>query len=198
MKHYLLFLILAGCILAMSSCLAPENTVHKAVTHENLTEYYLKDTSGVFHYKGFVNGKGEWLSKDSTWQVQAKRPLTDHFVSMSNKQVYKYIKLHNWNTNLTIGIVLILIVVAGWFFISASTWGKGSLMAILMGSVVLLAVGIRTIQKQPADAATNNTKRLTTDQYNYYLKKDSTFNYFWDSLYRENRILDLGGKPVKQ
>lgn len=203
MKKILLLSLAASMFF---SCVAPDKKETTVTELQSLQrpdvdldwEIGYKDTTGDYAVLKQVNGKGTWVTiKDTTWQKQIKVPRSTFLLQMSSRQVTMFLKaIHYFGTTLIIGIVLLLLVLAGLVYIlyrNAWSWSKPSFGALL-GVVFIIGACVRIIQKTPSEMSALNKKSLTRAEYNHWLKVDPTFDAFWKDKWENNELVELTNK----
>lgn len=201
-----IFLLITLCSLIFIGCDAPEK--NKVEERTSLMrpdvdldwEITMVDTTGKFSYKGFnEKGQGVWLTKDSTWKKQKKIARSTFWVTMSEKMVKKFMVLTDYFTKdlLLATALLILLAILIRLFIKGD-WmrfmGKGGALGFIL--VAYIGTTIRIAQKRPTELAGNNVKQLSRDEYNYWLKKDSTFEEFWLEKWKRNELMGITNKDA--
>lgn len=189
MKKLFYFILLAA-FFAVSSCSAPKEPGNEDRISPNVRDTVWKDTTGTLSVLKQVNGKGQWVQvHDTTWQKQVVVPLHEKIVRMSQKQVNKYVKASGYWKEASLGVFLLLLFI--FLIIKFKSYYSKAVVAVFgVACLAYLGSAIRLIQGRPYKIAENNYKRIHISTFNYYQKKDSTWNYFWDSVYKADGIID--------
>ncbi|HLO37984.1 MAG TPA: hypothetical protein VK173_05835 [Lacibacter sp.] len=213
MKSFIILIVLSSL---MVGCLAPDKNKTKVEERKSLMridtftngaiaynpidwEETLVDTTAQHAYLG-VNekGQGTWLRKDSSWKKTKVIPRSVFWLTMPKKMVKHFMVVSDYFTEAFIWatVLSLLVVFAAYIFFRddlVRLAGKG---AVGIYFVVAIAVPFRMYQKRPSELADNNVKQLSRAEYDYWLKKDSTFESYWKEKWDRNELSGLTNKEV--
>lgn len=163
-------------------------------------EFKLIDTTAKHAYLGFnEKGQGTYLTKDSTWKKEVRIPRSTFWVKMGKKTVSTMMSVSDYFTKDVViaSLLLILLIILIRAFIKGD-WmrfmGKGGSLGFIL--VAYIGTILYLVTTRPNELAGNNVKQLTRAEYEYWMKKDPTFNEFWKEKWEANELMGITNKAA--
>lgn len=128
--------------------------------------------------------------KDHIAEAKASEP-ENVYVSPSYSKAISLAMTSGYGGKLVLGIILLGACVGAGFIIAKDlTKQKWQTAVVGIAGVVCLVGGFALILSQPGAIAASNVKKLDKTYYNYLIERDGNLDHVWDSLKKENRILN--------
>jgi hypothetical protein len=123
------------------------------------------------------------------WVKDTLIPTPEYLVTMNGEQVDKYADKSGNNGRIALGILVTLVLLIVTYFLIKNDKIKDTAKNFVRVFGVIIALVVGYITSIPADIAQLNSKTVHEKQLRYYQKIDPKLNYFWDSIYNNNKML---------